>query len=119
MSEENLNAEEQAEQAIPPEQSVDSPVQGAAFEAPTGQPISALSPQTPEQISEAAAKAAIDASGTVHLSAIFRNKVNETHAKVANLVAKIMTEAARAENWTHDEVVAIWNRIEAELNSAA
>lgn len=80
---------------------------------------SAIQPEpTPEQLNEAATKAAIDASGTVHLSAIYKAKVNNTHAKVANLVAKIMSEAQRVENWTHDEAMAIWDRVEAELAAA-
>ncbi len=95
-----------------------TPAEGASFEAPTdAQEVIAALP-TPEQLNEAAAKAAIDASGTVQLSAIYRNKVNNSHAKVANLVAKIMNEAKRAENWQQDEVSAIWDRVEAELAAA-
>lgn len=77
---------------------------------------SALNEPTSDQINQAAAKAAIDASGTFHLTTIYKSKVNSTHAKIANVVAEIMSEAKRLENWTHEETIAIWHRVESELN---
>lgn len=76
--------------------------------------------ETNDAVNEAALKAAIDASGTVHLSAIYKIKVNESlPTTVANIASKIMTEAKRIENWTREETVAIWDRIESELKAIA
>jgi hypothetical protein len=69
----------------------------------------------PTDIQNAANKAAIDASGSIHLSALYKDKVNNSHAKVANAVATIMSAAKRTENWLHIEVVELWDKIENEI----
>ncbi len=93
MTEENLNAEIV----------IDTPAQEDA--------------KSPVSLDDGAKQAGVIAIGNYYLTAIYNKKVNETHAMVANLVAKIMGEAGRLEAWTHDEVMEIWNRVESELKS--
>lgn len=71
--------------------------------------------ETPISMQALADKAAIDASGTIHLRAIYQDKVNNSHAKVANIVAQIMAQAERAVNWTFEETKVIWDKVESEI----
>ena len=62
-----------------------------------------------------ATKHAINAAGSFVLRAIYTKKVNETHAVIANRVAKIMDEQIRTANWTQEEVSGIWSYVENQI----
>lgn len=84
----------------------------------TVEPIPNTPAPTLDQINQAAQKAAIDATGTVHLTAIYQEKVKASlTTQIATVVSKIMSDEKRAEIWTREEAIAVWDRIEAELKA--
>ncbi len=108
MTEEILNTE-----IGTPETSTNSEVEtGAGSDAP------AVEAPVDPQVN--ALKAGILATGNFHLGNTYRKKVDESHAKTANIVLKIMAEMVEmghATSFTHDEVIIIWDRIENELKA--
>ncbi len=108
----NDNAEpaQESEGAIAAETGLIEPTAPVAEElAPA---VASIDPQAE------AIKAGMIATGDYHLGRIYQEKVINTHGKTANLIAKIIREAHRVESWTHDEIIAIWDRVESELFGA-
>ncbi len=113
MTEEILNAEigtPETDEFFDDIPEAGTPETGAGSEAPAV--------ETPVDPQVNALKAGILATGNFHLGNIYRKKVDESHAKTANIVLKIMAEMVEmghATSFTHDEVIIIWDRIENDV----
>lgn len=97
--------------AAPKEPVVDNTI-ADPIETPA-QPVIPAAP-TPEEIQAQADKAAINASASFHLSRIHARRVHG----ITQTVSSILEKTSRATNWTEAEVLAIWNRVENELEAS-